>query len=581
MSVFWQLRWFFREQWRRYALAVLALVIVGLAVLVPPWITGRVVDAIADDSLTSSQLLTNVGIVLAAALVSYTLRVVWRVALFGASFALANRLRQDLYQHLTLQPPSFFAEHKTGDLMARATNDIQAVEMTAGEAVLALFDGALTGVLVLVVLTTQISWQLTLVALLPWPIIGYFMWRFGQEMQASFHLAQARFSDLNDRVQESLAGIRLIRAFGREAFEDAGFNAIARQANQANQAVARTDSKYDPAISLAIGSSFLLSVAGGAWLIVHDAMTLGELTSFTLYLGFMVWPMFAVGWMLNLVERGQAAYQRIEEIFATEPAIADTGNFTDTVAPALTINIPVFQRTAEQLPVLSDIELSVEPGQLIGLVGPTGAGKTTLIELMLRLVESPDARLELGGIALAEFSLANLRRHLAVVPQSPFLFSASVAENIALAKPDASLEEVETAAKLAQVHDDIQRFADGYATRVGERGVTLSGGQKQRIALARALLLDAPVLVLDDALSAVDLGTEKHILAHLQQARAGRTTLIACHRLSAVEQADEILVLDQGRVLERGNHAQLLTKAGWYKRTYDYQQLERTVEDGR
>jgi len=580
VSVFWQLRWFFREEWRRYGLAVLALVIVGMAVLVPPWVTGRIVDAIADGSLTRHQLLLNVGFVLAVALVSYCLRVVWRVALFGASFALANRLRQELYQHLSLQPPSFFADHKTGDLMARATNDIQAVEMTAGEAVLALFDGALTGVLVLIVLTTQISWQLTLVALLPWPIVGYFMWRFGQEMQTSFHIAQARFSDLNDRVQESLAGIRLIRAFGREPIEDAGFNAIAREANEANQSVARTDSKYDPAISLAIGSSFFLSIAGGAWLIVHDAMTLGELTSFTLYLGFMIWPMFAVGWMLNLVERGQAAYKRIEEIFATQPAIADSGTFEDSVEPALRINIRDFRHFPEQQPVLSTIELNVEPGQLIGLVGPTGAGKTSLIDLILRLSESPDAQLELGGKNLAEFSLANLRRHLAVVPQSPFLFSASVAENIALAKPDATVAEIETAAKLAQVHDDIQRFADGYATRVGERGVTLSGGQKQRLALARALLLNAPVLVLDDALSAVDLGTEKHILAHLKEARAGRTTLIACHRLSAVEQADEVLVLDQGKVLERGSHAQLLAKGGWYKRTYDYQQLERTVEDG-
>lgn len=581
MSVFWQLRWFFREEWRRYGLAVLALVIVGLAVLVPPWITGRVVDAITDGSLTGQQLLLNVGIVLGVALISYCLRVVWRVALFGASFALANRLRCDLYQHLTLQPPSFFAKHKTGDLMARATNDIQAVEMTAGEAVLALFDGALTGLLVLVVLTTQISWQLTLVALLPWPIVGYFMWRFGQEMQASFHIAQARFSDLNDRVQESLAGIRLIRAFGRESIEDAGFNAIARDANRANQAVARTDSKYDPAISLAIGSSFFLSIAGGAWLIVHDAMTLGELTSFTLYLGFMIWPMFAVGWMLNLVERGQAAYRRIEEIFATEPAIADSGKFNDSVAPALHIAIDEFRHSPEQAAILHDIELSVAPGQLVGLVGPTGAGKTSLIDLILRLTESPDARIELGGRPLADFSLANLRRHLAVVPQSPFLFSASVAENIALAKPDATQQEVETAAKLAQVHDDIQRFADGYSTRVGERGVTLSGGQKQRIAMARALLLDAPVLLLDDALSAVDLGTEKHILAHLKQARAGRTTLIACHRLSAVKQADIILVLDQGQVIERGNHAQLFAANGWYRRTFDYQQLERTVEDGR
>jgi ABC-type multidrug transport system fused ATPase/permease subunit len=581
VSVFWKLRWFFRVEWRRYLIAVAALVVVGIAVLVPPWITGRVVDGIAEGTLTINVLLIDVGIVLVVALVSYALRVVWRISLFGASYALSNRLRRDIYRHLTRQSSSFYQKHNTGDLMARATNDIQAVEMTAGEAVLALFDGALTGLLVLTVMTTQISWQLTLIALLPWPIVGFFMWRFGQELHASFRLAQARFSDLNDKAQESLSGIRLIRAFGRENVEDSQFNAIAREANAANLAVARTDSKYDPAISLAVGMSFLLSVAGGAWFIVHDQLTLGELTSFTLYLGFMIWPMFAVGWMLNLVERGQAAYERIDELMRTEPDIEDNGTFTGDAEPSIQMMIRSFQHSPESLPVLHDFEMSVHAGELVGLVGPTGAGKSTLLDLLSRLQEGEEADIHLGGRPVSSFSLDTLRRHLSVVPQTPFLFTATIAENIALGQPEASREAIEAAARIAQIHDDILRFPDGYETLVGERGVTLSGGQKQRVAISRALLTDAPVLVLDDALSAVDVRTEQSILAHLKAARSGRTTLISCHRLTAIEDADQILVLDHGHCIERGTHQQLLALGGWYQRTFAYQQLEHIVEAGK
>ncbi|MEP4547632.1 MAG: ABC transporter transmembrane domain-containing protein [Saccharospirillum sp.] len=580
MSVFWKLRWFFKVEWRRYCIAVSALVIVGFAVLIPPWITGRVVDGIAEGTLTLNQLWLNVGIVLGVAVVSYVMRVIWRVSLFGASYALSNRLRRDIYRHLTRQSSSFFQKHNTGDLMARATNDIQAVEMTAGEAVLALFDGALTGILVLTVMTTQISWQLTLIALVPWPIVGFFMWRFGQELHASFRLAQARFSDLNDKVQESISGIRLIRAFGRENVEDAQFNAIAREANAANLAVARTDSKYDPAISLAVGMSFFLSVAGGAWFIVNDQLTLGQLTSFTLYLGFMIWPMFAVGWMLNLVERGQAAYERIDELMHTEPDIKDNGTFTGDADAAINMTIHAFQHTPEQAPVLQDLSLSVQAGELIGIVGPTGAGKSTLLDLLARLQEGEGADVQLGGRPVADFTLDNLRRHLSVVPQTPFLFTATVAENIALGQPDANRDAIEAAARIAQIHEDILRFSDGYETLVGERGVTLSGGQKQRVAIARALLTDAPVLVLDDALSAVDVRTEQGILSHLKAARSGRTTLISCHRLTAIEEADQILVLDQGRCIERGTHQELLALGGWYQRTFAYQQLEQVVEAG-
>lgn len=581
MSVFWQLRWFFRLEWRRYAIAVLALIGVAGAVMVPPWITGLLVDSIAEQTLTRQDLLRWVGIILIVSFISYALRVVWRVALFGASYQLANRLRQDIYRHLTRQSGGFYQKHRTGDLMARATNDVQAVEMTAGEAVLAMFDGALTGLVVLVILTTQISWQLTLLALLPWPIVGYFMWRFGRELHASFRTAQARFSDLNDRVQESVSGIRLIRAYGRAHIEDEQFNQIARAANVANTQVARTDAKYDPAISMAVGMSFFLSVAGGAWLIVHDQLTLGQLTSFTLYLGFMIWPMFAIGWLLNLVERGHAAYERINELLQAEPEIADHGRIEDTLLPSLAFNIESFCYPGDDTAYLRNIQLSVPAGSMLGIVGHTGAGKTTLLKLLLRLEESPTATVQLGGVNVRELSLQNLRDHIAVVPQTPFLFTASIADNIALGRPEASMEDIERVARIAQVHDDITAFPDGYHTLVGERGVTLSGGQKQRVAIARALLVDAPILVLDDALSAVDVQTERQILQHLQAARGQKTTLIACHRLTAIEQAQHIVVLHHGVITEQGTHLALLQQGEWYRRMYDYQQLELAVEEGR
>lgn len=581
MSVFLKLTWFFRQERRRYGIAVFALVGVGLSTMVPPWVIGKIVDAITSGSITKAYLVQHVSWIAIAALVGYSLRVTWRIALFGASYKLANQLRQQLFHHFTLQPPSFFQTMKTGDLMARSTNDIQALEMTAGEAVLALFDGAFTGLLVLLMMTVLISWPLTIVALLPWPIVGYFMWRFGQELHSSFKDAQARFSDLNDGVQESISALRLTRAFGREKIEQAQFNAIATKANQANMAVAKTDSKYDPVIQLGIGFSFLFSVAGGAYLIHLGELTLGQLTSFTLYLGYMIWPMFAVGWLLNLVERGQAAYTRIDALMGMTPDIADSGQVMGKLEPSINFDIDGFQFSDSEHHALKNIHLHVPAGSLLGIVGHTGAGKSTLINLLSRLAEHPHSTIQIGGEPIANLSLDNLRKHIATVPQNPFLFSATIGENIAMAKPDATQDQIVTAAKIAQVHEDILGFKDGYQTEVGERGVTLSGGQKQRMAIARALLLDAPILILDDALSAVDVKTEQSILSHLRSERANKTTLIVCHRLSAVETANHIIVLGQGEIIEQGTHPDLLALGDWYRNMFDYQQLEKIVEQGR
>jgi ABC-type multidrug transport system fused ATPase/permease subunit len=581
MALFIKLGWYFRLQWRRYMAAILMLIGVDLLEMTIPWITGRVIDHVVEGTLTSLILWRFVATLVAIAIAVYVMRYLWRVFLFYSSFHLAETMRQRLYTHMTRMSPQFFREHRTGDLMARATNDISALEMTAGEGVLSGIDGLVTGILVIAIMMVLISWKLTLLALLPFPFMAWYFMIIGKRLHAGFRDAQERFSDLNDRVQESVSGIRMVRAFGLEQQEDREFLRIADRAAEANIRVAATDSLYDPAIFITVGSSFLLCISAGAVLVEDEQLTLGQLTSFTMYLGFLIWPMFAYGWLLNIVERGSAAWERIESLLKTPSPVQDTGQVSQISDGSVQIDITTFAYPDSSSPALRDIHLRVATGHTVGVVGATGAGKTTLISLLLRSFDDPACKISIGGVPVQELSLDALRGAIAMVPQDPFLFTASIAENIAMGRPGASLAEIRAVAELAAIDKDILRFPDAYDTLVGERGITLSGGQKQRIAIARALLLDAPILILDDALSAVDVATERNILMHLQQVRAGRTTFVLCHRLSAVEDASEIIVLSRGTIAERGTHEALLAQRGWYARTHDYQKLERTVESGR
>jgi len=580
MELFLKLRWYFLEQWRRYAVAILMFIGVDILEMCIPWITGKVIDHVVADTLTPSLLQRYALAVIGIAIAVYVMRFLWRVTLFHSSFHLAETMRRRLYLHLTRLSPGFYQGHRTGDLMARATNDISAIEMTAGEGVLSGIDGLVTGLLVIAIMLFM-SWPLTLVALLPFPFMAWYFMVLGERLHVGFRDAQERFSDLNDRVQESLSGIRMIRAFGRETREDEEFLEIADRAAEANIRVAAIDSRYDPAIFVSIGFSFLLCIGMGAWLVERELLTLGQLTSFTMYLGFLIWPMFAYGWVLNIVERGSAAYARVEQLLETPSAVADTGQVSRIERAELRFDIEAFTYPGAAAPVLRNIHLQVEAGQTLGVVGATGSGKSTLLALLLRYYEAPGTRITVGGVPVQELTLQALRDAIAVVPQDPFLFTATIAENIAMGAPDASREAVRAAAELVTMDRDILRFSNGYDTLVGERGITLSGGQKQRIAIARALLLDAPILVLDDALSAVDVGTERRILDHLCDMRRDRTTVMLYHRLSAGEHADQIIVLSHGEIIERGTHQELLRMGGWYAQMYEYQQLEQSVEAGR
>lgn len=578
MRLFAQLSWYFRREWRRYLGAVALLVIIAMLQLVPPKVVGIVVDGVTEQHFTTGQILMWIATMVLIAVVVYLLRYVWRVLLFGASYQLAVELREDYYRQLSRQHPEFYLRHRTGDLMARATNDVDRVVFAAGEGVLTLVDSLVMGCAVLIMMSTQISWQLTLFALLPMPVMAIMIKRNGDALHERFKLAQAAFSSLNDRTQESLTSIRMIKAFGLEDRQSALFAADAEDTGK-NMRVARIDARFDPTIYIAIGMANLLAIGGGSWMVVQGSLTLGQLTSFMMYLGLMIWPMLALAWMFNIVERGSAAYSRIRTMLAEAPVVIDGSDKVPEGRGELDVNIRQFTYPQTDHPALENVNFALKPGQMVGICGPTGSGKSTLLSLIQRHFDVSEGDIRFHDIPLTKLQLDSWRSRLAVVSQTPFLFSDTVANNIALGCPNATQQEIEHVARLASVHDDILRLPQGYDTEVGERGVMLSGGQKQRISIARALLVNAEILILDDALSAVDGRTEHQILHNLRQWGQGRTVIISAHRLSALTEASEIIVMQHGHIAQRGNHDELAQQSGWYRDMYRYQQLEAALDD--
>ncbi|MFH0475730.1 SmdA family multidrug ABC transporter permease/ATP-binding protein [Kluyvera ascorbata] len=579
MRLFAQLSWYFRREWRRYLGAVSLLIIIAILQLIPPKVVGIVVDGVTQHHFSAGKVMMWIGTMVLIAVVVYLLRYVWRVLLFGASYQLAVELREDFYRQLSRQHPEFYLRHRTGDLMARATNDVDRVVFAAGEGVLTLVDSLVMGCAVLIVMSTQLSWQLTLLALVPMPIMALVIHRYGNLLHERFKVAQAAFSSLNDRTQESLTSIRMIKAFGLEDRQSAQFAADAADTGVKNMRVARIDARFDPTIYIAIGMANLLAIAGGSWMVMQGELTLGELTSFMMYLGLMIWPMLALAWMFNIVERGSAAYSRIRTLLAEAPVVDDGTQAVPEGRGTLELAIERFSYPQTDKPTLCDVNVTLKPGHMLGICGPTGSGKSTILSLIQRHFDVDEGEIRFNDIPLRQLQLDAWRSRLAVVSQTPFLFSDTVASNIALGNPSATQEEIEHAARLACVHEDILRLPQGYDTEVGERGVMLSGGQKQRISIARALLLEAEILILDDALSAVDGRTEHQILHNLRQWGEGRTVIISAHRLSALSDASEIIVMQHGHIAQRGRHEQLAAEQGWYRDMHRYQQLEAALND--
>ncbi|WP_100399229.1 ABC transporter transmembrane domain-containing protein [Bacillus sp. FJAT-44742] len=582
MKVFLDLWWYFKKERKQYGTGIFLLVLVSFLSLLPPYVVGVFVDHILEETLTQEIIWHWTGILFILAVLIYILRFLWRLLIFGSAIRLARLLRNRLYEHFTKMSSSFYNKRRTGDLMAHSTNDIRAIEQTAGVGVLTLVDSLTMGGFVILTMAITISWELTLISLIPMPFMALMTSYYGTLLHKRFGKAQEAFSSLNDKVQESVSGVRITKTFGHENLEIESFRDKSEDVVKKNISVAKVDALFDPTISFIVGISYFLSIYFGAQYVLAGTITIGELTSFTIYLGLLIWPMLAFGWLFNIVERGRASYGRVEKLLK-EPQVISDKDGAVSIPPEgdVKAHIHTVYYDNSQDPALQNILFSLKKGQTLGVVGKTGSGKTTLVKIFLREIEINRGEILFGKHSLSTYTLDALRKSIAYVPQDHFLFSATIADNIAFGDPDASFSSLIKASRLASVHEDIISLHKGYETVVGERGVTLSGGQKQRISIARALLLDPEMLILDDSLSAVDAQTEENILHALRKERRNKTTIITAHRLSAIKHSDLILVLDEGKILEKGSHEDLMQqKNGWYKRMYEQQQLESLVTRG-
>ena len=578
MSIVKNLWWFFRLEKRRYLLGISALSLVAVLNLIPPRILGNVIDAITQQDLTRTELLWNLLWLIMVALSMYWLRYLWRMYIIGTSYRLGQIIRYRLFEHFTKMSPSFYQKYRTGDLMAHATNDINSLTRLAGGGVMSAVDASITALVTLITMFFTISWQMTLIAVLPLPLMAFATSRLGRKTHESFKQSQAAFSELNNQVQESVSGIKVTKSFGYQEQELAAFQKTNEMTFEKNMVTMKYDVMFDPLVLLFIGSSYVLTLLMGAFLVSANQITVGNLVTFITYLDMLVWPLMAIGFLFNMVQRGAVSYERINALLEQESDIKDPDQpLSDIENGPLVYAIDSFQYENE--PALSDIHFTLEKGQTLGLVGQTGSGKTTLIKLLLREYDVTEGSISLNGQDIRQYRLADLRSLIGYVPQDQFLFADSILENVRFGNARLSSQEVEEATRLSQVYDDIIAMPEGFATVVGEKGVSLSGGQKQRIAMSRAMILNPEILILDDSLSAVDAKTEHTIIENLKQTRQNKSTIITAHRLSAVVHADLILVMQDGRVIERGSHDELIQAGGWYAATYAAQQLEKEEEE--
>lgn len=578
MNIVKKLGWFFRLERRRYSIGILSLSLVAVINLLPPRIMGLIIDSIDARRLTNASLLWNVSLLVLAALAMYALRYVWRNFILGTSNNLGRILRFRLFEQFTKMSPSFYQKYRTGDLMAHATNDINAVTMFAGGGVMSAVDASITALVTLLTMFFVLDWRLTLIAILPLPFMAWATSRLGRKNHESFKEAQEAFSDLNNKVQESVSGVKVTKSFGYQEAEMGSFSAVNQTVFERNIRAAKYNALFNPLVLVFVGLSYMLSLIVGGFFIRQGQFTVGELVTFIAYLDMLVWPLQAMGFLFNISQRGAVSYDRIESLLAEESDVVD--NPTPKLPAqngSLVYDIDRF--SYDERTTLQDVHFAIEQGQTLGIVGVTGSGKTTLLKLLLRERDVQEGSISLNGHDIRDYALSDLRSLMGYVPQDQILFAMTIRENIRFANPDLSQEEVERVAQLCGVYEDILRMPQGFDTLIGERGVSLSGGQKQRIAMSRALILNPEILILDDSLSAVDAKTEHLIVENLKKERQGKTTIITAHRLSAIVHADLIIVMEDGRIIERGTHEQLLAQKGWYYETYQSQQLaERMAE---
>ncbi|PJY99831.1 multidrug ABC transporter permease/ATP-binding protein [Bacillus vallismortis] len=579
-SVLKKLGWFFKAYWLRYTIAIVLLLGVNVIEMFPPKLLGNAIDDMKSGAFTADGLLFYIGIFIVLTAVVYIMSYFWMHQLFGGANVMERILRTKLMGHLLAMSPPFYEKNRTGDLMARGTNDLQAVSLTTGFGILTLVDSTMFMMTIFLTMGFLISWKLTFAAILPLPIMAIAISLYGSKIHERFTEAQNAFGALNDKVLESVSGVRVIRAYVQETNDVRRFHEMTADVYQKNMKVAFIDSLFEPTVKLLVGASYLIGLGYGAFLVFRNELTLGELVSFNVYLGMMIWPMFAIGELINVMQRGNASLDRVNETLSYEPDVTDPKQPAELKEPGdIVFSHVSFTYPSSTNSNIQDVSFAVQKGQTVGIAGKTGSGKTTIIKQLLRQYPAGKGSITFSGVPIQQIPLDRLRGWIGYVPQDHLLFSRTVKENILYGKQDASDEEVRQAIAEAHFEKDVHMLPSGLETMVGEKGVALSGGQKQRISIARALMANPEILILDDSLSAVDAKTEAAIISNIRENRKGKTTFILTHRLSAVEHADLILVMDGGVIAERGTHQELMANNGWYREQYERQQLF-TAEEG-
>ncbi len=564
-----------RHKWR-YIAGVFFLVLVDALQLIIPRLLGNITDSLRADTLTSEGLRNFVFVIIGIAGAIAAGRFLWRICIIGTARMLDFHLRNKLFAHLERLPARYFNEHKTGDLMAHATNDIPAIRQTFGQGFILLTDAVFMTTATLIILFKTAPLRLAIMSLLPFPFLALGTMFFSRLINARFRAVHEAFSALTDRAQESISGIRVMKAFVQEKAEVGRFMRVAQRSVDENVRLIRVWGIMGPMSGLASTLAFVFVLRYGSAMIIYQEISLGDFVAFTSYLAMLVWPMIAVGWVINVVQRGYAALDRINKILNEAPEVADEPGAVDlpSVAGKIEFRNVTFSYSPELPPALSNVSFTVDAGKTLAIVGRTGSGKSTIVSLLTRLYNPPPGSVFIDGHDIRQVTLKSLRDQLGVVPQEAFLFSTTIGKNIAFASDDYPEKRIEHFAQVAQVHKDVSEFPEGFDTMVGERGVTLSGGQKQRVCIARSLIKEPKALVLDDCLSAVDTHTEERILRGLREYMHSRTSIIISHRISTVKDADEIIVLDDGAIVEHGSHDALVASGGLYHELYEKQLLE-------
>lgn len=569
-----------KPYWKRYLIGISALFLVNFTQSYIPGLIRNTVNGISEGLLDISGILNQVVWILVLALIMAIGRWAWRIYVMGTSRIIECDLREKLYLHLETLSQDFYNQHKTGDLMAHATNDVMAVRQALGNGVLLALD-AISLILMSFILMMRTNPSLTLFTLLPLPVMVIVSVFLARIIGMRFRRVQEEFANLTDKVQENISGQRVVKAFVQEKAEIENF----RQANKKNMAahmsMIRISTLMGPLSGIVGTLTFVVVILYGGSLVADGTLLFGDLMAFTMYLGNMTWPLLNLGWLFNLIQRSKASMQRLWDLFSAEAEVSD-GSRTDYSLQSIEGNIEFRGLTftySEKTTALKDINWQIKKGSKVAIIGRTGSGKTTLTQLLLRVYNPEPGELYLDGRDIFEYPLKTLRDNIACVPQDNFLFSATIKENVAFGRETAVFAEIVDSTKQAGVYENIIEFPEQFDTKVGERGVTLSGGQKQRVSIARALIRNAPILILDDSLSAVDTATEELILNNLQQKTKEQTVIIIAHRISTVQDADDIIVLDEGRIIERGNHEELLKKKGLYADLYRRQLLEKQIKE--